>query len=580
MWARSTSRSASRHRNTTIPALVVATRRGCPTQGRSDGVRPTGTTPARGRDDPGRATCDGRGRRRGTAYPSGASRGAWERVRRPSGPGRARVPDGWHGDARRAELGEHVEIRDHRPGRRRRGLALAAAGSLAFTMLPVGAAAQTATAPQARSLDNVCAQTPGTVFNDVAGSAHERAVGCLGDLGITVGADANEPTTYDPRGFVRRGQMASFIARTIFLVEGEELPEPEEPPFTDVPGPDTDNRDVHAANINRLAEAGIVVGRSDGSVYDANARVTRGQMATYIARAIDHLDDGDVNGSLPPEADETFFVDDLGTAHGANVERLAAVGVVQGFEDGTYRPNDHVYRDQMASFILRGLSYAEAEGLYAPPLEPAVTLEPQDAEVTVGEAHTVTATVTDELGDVDEDANVVFEVWRDGEAAPVLEDLADERSYTYTTLEPGTDTVVACVVEDDDAEACTGEDGEVTGEATVTWTEPAAAPSGDYAGIVGVCATTDDTVVEIWAAVVDADDADDPEALPEMLAFTVAADDTLLVDGEVTDTEGFAGACELGAGFGAEYDAEDDAPSAFALVSIDDDGGEVEPLLR
>jgi hypothetical protein len=41
---------------------------------------------------------------------------------------------------------------------------------------------------------------------------------------------------------------------------------------------------VHEQFINRLAAAGVVLGLPDGS-YGANQTVSRGQMATFLARA-------------------------------------------------------------------------------------------------------------------------------------------------------------------------------------------------------------------------------------------------------------------------------------------------------
>jgi hypothetical protein len=59
---------------------------------------------------------------------------------------------------------------------------------------------------------------------------------------------------------------------------------------------------------------------------------------------------------LPADPADAFDDDD-GTTHEANINALAAAGIVEGFGDGTYREGDPVRRDQMASFLLRTHDY-------------------------------------------------------------------------------------------------------------------------------------------------------------------------------------------------------------------------------
>ena len=75
---------------------------------------------------------------------------------------------------------------------------------------------------------------------------------------------------------VTRAQMASFIARMIDTTGGTL------PAATDR-FPD-DNGNPHEANINRLAAASIVTGRSDGS-YGPDQPVTRAQMAVFLMKS-------------------------------------------------------------------------------------------------------------------------------------------------------------------------------------------------------------------------------------------------------------------------------------------------------
>ena len=132
----------------------------------------------------------------------------------------------------------------------------------------------------------------------------------------------------------------------------------------------TDDNGANAeAAINCLAWPGIVQGGPGGTAptsYGPQMQVTRAQMATFIARALDEvdaLDNGNNITALPAAADSPdAFTDDNGNPHEANINRLAKAGIVQGGPGGLpateYGPTLLVQRDQMASFIGRAINYA------------------------------------------------------------------------------------------------------------------------------------------------------------------------------------------------------------------------------
>jgi V8-like Glu-specific endopeptidase len=100
---------------------------------------------------------------------------------------------------------------------------------------------------------------------------------------------------------------------------------------------------VHAESIERLVELGITRGcDADGLRYCPDRPVTRGQMATFLVRAL----------ALPPGTSDVF-VDDDGTTHEASIDRLAEEGITLGSSDGAFEPGRVVTRDQMASFLTR-----------------------------------------------------------------------------------------------------------------------------------------------------------------------------------------------------------------------------------
>lgn len=201
------------------------------------------------------------------------------------------------------------------------------------------------TAPSPRSIESACTFQGDFEdgFADVPSSnPHERAVDCIVYWQVTTGV---RPGVYDPASGVTRGQMASFLAR---FVENSGGTLPSNPPdaFPD------DNGTTHETNINKLAAAKIAGGRADGT-YDPDGSVLRSQMATFIVRALEFRLDGPVNNGEPAP---NYFSDDEGDTHEANINKAAAIGITGGTAGTNYSPKMPVRRDQMASFLARGLA--------------------------------------------------------------------------------------------------------------------------------------------------------------------------------------------------------------------------------
>ena len=121
---------------------------------------------------------------------------------------------------------------------------------------------------------------PMSGFADVDGdlwwAAHTER---LAELGVTQGC-ATGPLRFCPDRPVNRGQMAAFLVRAFGLGEGPAAG------FGDVAAGHT-----FAADIDALAAAGVTVGCSaDPLRYCPGRAVTRGQMATFLARAIGLVD--------------------------------------------------------------------------------------------------------------------------------------------------------------------------------------------------------------------------------------------------------------------------------------------------
>lgn len=108
--------------------------------------------------------------------------------------------------------------------------------------------------------------------------------------------------------------------------------------FGDVEG------NAHAESIRKVAEAGIASGYSDGT-FRPGAEVTRGQMATFLARAL----------KLAP-VDGTRFADAAGSPHEGAINAVAQAGITLGNGRGGFGPNETVSRAQMATFLVRAFA--------------------------------------------------------------------------------------------------------------------------------------------------------------------------------------------------------------------------------
>ena len=121
------------------------------------------------------------------------------------------------------------------------------------------------------------------------------------------------------------------------------------PPFADV-----DPAGVHAPAIRRITTLGITRGLADAT-YGPGASVTRGQMASFLARALE-LDTGD----------QPRFPDALGTVHAGAVAAVAEAGIASGYADGTFGVGEPIRRDQMASMLAAAAGLGpQAEGPFA-----------------------------------------------------------------------------------------------------------------------------------------------------------------------------------------------------------------------
>jgi hypothetical protein len=121
-------------------------------------------------------------------------------------------------------------------------------------------------------------QSPTDAFDDDDGTVHEQAVNQLVALKVIRGDTGEVGRDFQGRVAMKRDRMAAWMTRAYALIAGHELPASTTDHFTD-------DSALHQADINRLADAGIVQGTSPG-IYSPRNSVRRDQMASYLARTL------------------------------------------------------------------------------------------------------------------------------------------------------------------------------------------------------------------------------------------------------------------------------------------------------
>jgi Tol biopolymer transport system component len=113
------------------------------------------------------------------------------------------------------------------------------------------------------------------------------------------------------------------------------------------PAPDAftdDETSVHEVNINLVAREGIASG-CGVNLFCPAGLVKRDQMASFLSRALD------LSGPAP-----NAFTDDNGNLHEVNINLVAREGIATGCGVNLYCPSANVTRGQMAAFLYRAFA--------------------------------------------------------------------------------------------------------------------------------------------------------------------------------------------------------------------------------
>jgi probable HAF family extracellular repeat protein len=156
---------------------------------------------------------------------------------------------------------------------------------------------------------------------------------------ITSGCVAS-PAQFCPEEVTTRGQMAVFITRSLF--GGDTFSYSATPYFDDVPG-------THPffKHIQKMRDLSITSGCSaQPALYCPDAKVSRGQMAVFLVRAL--LGDDFEYGTTPYFEDVAS--DDVWYPY---IQKLRDLGITSGCSSTSYCADQPTTRGQMAVFLAR-----------------------------------------------------------------------------------------------------------------------------------------------------------------------------------------------------------------------------------
>ena len=151
-----------------------------------------------------------------------------------------------------------------------------------------------------------------------------------------------------PAGLITRGEVVTILFRCL----REELRDYwwcTSNAFTDVPG----NLWCNNA-ISTMARAGVILGHPDGT-FSPNDPITRAEFCAMIGRYFSLL-----------RTDAADFPDIRGHWAEELIRSVSARGIVVGYEDGTFRPDNSVLRAEAVTIMNRVLNRAPAPGCLLP----------------------------------------------------------------------------------------------------------------------------------------------------------------------------------------------------------------------
>ncbi|WP_336781920.1 glycoside hydrolase family 3 N-terminal domain-containing protein [Paenibacillus illinoisensis] len=152
---------------------------------------------------------------------------------------------------------------------------------------------------------------------------------------------------FKPAGLVTRAQAVTFLVRELYP---EQLEKPAEgTTYSDVPKTHAFNKEIAIASKNGLAS-----GFPDGS-FRPDAPLSRAETAAFLTRAY----------SLSEGKQTANWSDTENHWAAAPILVMSSNGLVGGYSDGTYRPNQTVTRAEYAVFMSRLIQFERQSAIQA-----------------------------------------------------------------------------------------------------------------------------------------------------------------------------------------------------------------------
>ncbi|NHI77416.1 S-layer homology domain-containing protein [Lactococcus petauri] len=181
------------------------------------------------------------------------------------------------------------------------------------------------------SLEKLPIKHSGNPFKDVSQSLYKNYISWIYSRGITTGYT---PTTYNPGGYVTRGEMAVFLHRLAGT-----------PSYK---APFNVYTDVNQYKNQILWLTATTVSNGTAPHYNPNGNVTRGQMAAFLHRMAKVSGNAPISGKY-----NTKFVDSKNHMFANDIGWLSSKGITTGYTPTTFRPDAYVTRGEMAAFLQR-----------------------------------------------------------------------------------------------------------------------------------------------------------------------------------------------------------------------------------
>jgi exopolysaccharide biosynthesis protein len=180
----------------------------------------------------------------------------------------------------------------------------------------------------------------GNSFSDISGHWAKDIVEEMADVGIINGMEENGKMVFKPDSSITRIQFAAIICKSLGIDADDYVSE--RLTFTD-----TDKIQPWGVNyIKAMTSMGYINGRSDDNgettYFDPDSSISRAEAFTIIGRTIDSQTQAPLTYSdaaqIPSWAREAFG-------------KLAALGIITGFEDNSIKPNNTTTRAEAAALV-------------------------------------------------------------------------------------------------------------------------------------------------------------------------------------------------------------------------------------